>query len=95
MGRVRPVCETKYVVDGVRYSCVFTVWKEAVARGFNGCEATIGKRLKAGKTTFAEIARPVNKLMAVGGKNSQLSKRREIADAIAALDARKAEMGLS
>lgn len=59
--------------------------------GFNGSLTTFGERLMAsdGTKTLRELSAPVNKRLATTKKRAQSD---EVADAIRALDARKAAM---
>ena len=84
----------RFVVDGIQYGGVHSVYREALARGFNGCMATIFKRLKAGADTFALVAAPIPDGKRRSGQAAQSAKKREMQHAIAALDARKRAMGL-
>ena len=89
-----PGPQCRFVVDGVQYSGVQSVYREAVARGFNGCMSTVYKRLHEGATTFAAVAAPIPAGKRRSGRAAQSAKQREMQDAIAALDARKRAMGL-
>ncbi|HEY1142278.1 MAG TPA: hypothetical protein VGE88_19045 [Lysobacter sp.] len=80
----------KYVVEGRTYTGSMGVYREAVARGYVGTPTNIASRLGKGVSTWAELAKPVDQSKSRACKSAAAKKRAEMADAIAALDARKA-----
>lgn len=83
-----------FCVEGLRFHSLAAVVRHAKTLGYNGSASPIRLRLMAGVSTWAELAAPVSVDRAKGGHAAAKSKRDEMADVIAALDARKREMGL-
>lgn len=75
------------------FGTVLTLFKLAKARGFDGAKTTFWQRLQlaGGKKTLAELSLPRKAAHASTKKRTQSD---EIAEAIAALDARKAAIGV-
>lgn len=87
----------RYVVDGQNYGHAERVHQEAVARGFPGPLATTAARLGGGATTWSELLAPLSVSFGRRSSSAKAAHKRgrdEAADALAALDARKKEMGL-
>lgn len=52
---VGPFVIARYVIDGQKFQTVSGVLREAQSRGFVGTYMTIGRRLKSGASTWAEL----------------------------------------
>lgn len=87
-----------FVVEGVSFPAVRNVWAVAVSKGFNGSYQTIRDRLRAGASTWAELAVQTNGIRGKAGGRANAkriaSSKNEMAEIIAELDRRKKEMGL-
>lgn len=82
-----------FEVEGLRFETAHKAYCFAVScRGAKCCEKTFVARLGAGKTTWALLCAPPNEAGAAKRKASDQRKRAEMAEIIAALDARKAAL---
>lgn len=92
----RDACTARshWVVDGAPYPSAPAVFRAACARGFTGEYTAIYNRLMRGDCTWQRLLRPIDERLSAGKKTSARKKRDEMAAVIAALDARKKEMGL-
>jgi hypothetical protein len=86
----------KYIVDGQWVGSVHHAYTVAVQRGYNGSAVTIGLRLRNGVDTWEELAKPIDSTMQARSKKGARIKLRNghdaVANAVAALDARKREI---
>lgn len=79
-----------FVIDGMRFESAHRVYVAAIARGFEGCEDTILRRLRCGCTTWAELTKKPAPSGSRKGKGER--SRAECAMMLADIDARKAQI---
>ena len=92
---VKPPCH--YFIDGRRFPTAWSVFAAAKEAGYDGTFSAMNARLAKLRTSakpisFADVAKPTDKQRAVSRKRRYAKDKAEIADAIAALDARKREL---
>lgn len=83
-----------WVIDGMAIDDAGAVFRIAQGRGFTGSYSAITSRLQKGDSTWERLLRPVDERNSSRIKCAHKKKQDEMADVIAALDARKKEMGL-
>jgi hypothetical protein len=80
-----------YVVEGRPFSSVNAILRIAREKGYNGSVPAFTARIKAGKNTWEQLAKPINKARARVTRERYKKKVNEMRDFIAALDVRKKE----
>lgn len=95
MNKQRRFFTGMYLVDGVLYQNACGFLRAAKERGFTGGLPCMKARLRRGWDTWDKLLAPVNQTASRNSKSQNAKKAKELADAIAALDARKAAMGIA
>lgn len=85
----------RYPVEGSRFDSVKALYRAAVSRGYEGGFSTFARRVRDGASTWAALTASPGKQRVGGlrgGRSRYEQSKREVAEAIAALDARKGSM---
>jgi len=80
----------KYLIEGMSFDHLADVHRALVARGFEGSERSIYRRLIRGINTWDELLKPVNARRSAGASKGHLTKCKAMREVIDAYDARKA-----
>ena len=92
---VKTACH--YLIDGRRFPTAWSVFTAAKEVGYDGTFSAMLNRLAKLRVSnkpisFADVAKPTDKQRSADRKRRYVKDKAEIADAIAALDARKREL---